>query len=91
MNFGQPNQLMVPYWAKVLKKYASSIIQAARNHPVGIGAVSERDVLIGMLPFSGFERLSQEQERIVLEATADSSYRMISVSVRWVFWCSPVR
>jgi hypothetical protein len=52
-------------------QYAASIIQAARNHPVGIGAVSERDLLIGNLSFSGFERLPQEQEMIVLEATAE--------------------
>jgi small GTP-binding protein len=56
---------------ELINQYASSIIQAARNHPVGIGAVSERNVLIGKLPFSGFERLPQEQERIVLEATAE--------------------
>lgn len=56
---------------ELINQYASSIIQAARNHPFGIGAVPERDVLIGNLSFSGFERLPQEQERIVLEATAE--------------------
>jgi small GTP-binding protein len=56
---------------ELINQYASSIIQDARNHPFGIGAVPERDVLTGNLPFSGFERLPQEQERIVLEATAE--------------------
>ena len=56
---------------ELINQYTSSIIQAARNHPFGIGAVSERDVLIGNLSFSGFERLPQEQERIVLEATVE--------------------
>jgi hypothetical protein len=56
---------------ELINQYASSIIQAARNHPFGIGAVAERDVLIGNLSFSGFERLPLEQERIVLEATAE--------------------
>ena len=56
---------------ELINQYASSIIQAARNHPFGIGAVPEHDVLTGNLPFSGFERLPQEQERIVLEATAE--------------------
>ena len=56
---------------ELINQYASSIIQAARNHRLGIGAVPERDVLTGNLSFSGFERLPQEQERIVLEATAE--------------------
>jgi small GTP-binding protein len=56
---------------ELFNQYASSIIQAARNHPFGIGAVPEHDVLIGDLPLSGFERLPLEQERIVLEATAE--------------------
>jgi small GTP-binding protein len=37
---------------ELINQYASSIIQAARNHPFGIGAVPERDVLTGNLTFS---------------------------------------
>lgn len=56
---------------ELINQYASSIIQSARNHPLGIGSVLERDVLIGNLAFSGFERLPQDQEIMVLEATAE--------------------
>ena len=54
-----------------INQYGASIIQAARNHPQGIGAVAERDVLIGNLAFAGFERLPQAEEALVLEATAE--------------------
>ena len=56
-----------------INQYASSIITAARNHPSGIGAVSERDVLVGKIPFIGFERLSTAEERIVLGACRRNS------------------
>ena len=56
---------------ELINQYASSIIQAARNNPLGIGAVPERYVLLGAIPFSGFERLPQDQEKIVLEATIE--------------------
>jgi small GTP-binding protein len=67
----RPNQTVILLKPELINQYASSIIQSARNHPQGIGAVPERDVLTGNLAFAGFERLSQEQERIVLEATAE--------------------
>nr|VFJ58265.1 MAG: WD40 repeat [Candidatus Kentron sp. FW] len=54
-----------------INQYGASIIQAARNHEKAIGAVTERDVLIGNLVFTGFERLAGNEERIVLEATAE--------------------
>nr|VFJ65803.1 MAG: WD domain-containing protein, G-beta repeat-containing protein [Candidatus Kentron sp. FW] len=54
-----------------INQYGASIIQAARNHEKAIGAVTERDVLIGNLDFTGFERLPGDEERIVLEATAE--------------------
>ena len=46
-----------------INQYGASIIQAARNHPQGIGAVAERDVLVGNLAFAGFERLPQPKRR----------------------------
>ncbi|HEX3044472.1 MAG TPA: metallophosphoesterase [Bacillota bacterium] len=67
----QSNITMILLKPEQINQYAASIIQAARNHPLAIGAVSERDVLIGNLSFSGFERLPREQERIVLEATVE--------------------
>ena len=54
-----------------INQYGASIVQAARNHPLGIGAVPERDVLTGELAFAGFERLPQAEEALVLEATAE--------------------
>lgn len=54
-----------------VNQYGASIIQAARNHPLGIGAIAERDVLLGNLTFTGFERLPQSEEALVLEATAE--------------------
>ncbi|MCP4349845.1 MAG: TIR domain-containing protein [Desulfobacterales bacterium] len=56
---------------KLINQYASSIIQAARNDPSGIGVVAERYVLIGNISFSGFERLPQDQEKVVLEAITE--------------------
>jgi GTPase SAR1 family protein len=54
-----------------INQYGASVIQAARNHPQGIGAVAERDVLLGNLAFAGFERLPHAEEALVLEATAE--------------------
>lgn len=54
-----------------INQYGASIIQAARNHPQGIGAVVERDVLTGNITFTGFERLPQSEETLVLEGTVE--------------------
>jgi GTPase SAR1 family protein/predicted phosphodiesterase len=56
---------------ELINQYGASIIQAARNHPQGIGAVLERDVLTGTLAFAGFSRLPQAEEALVLDATAE--------------------
>ncbi len=67
----RPRVTLVLLKPQRVNQYGSSIIQAARNHKLGIGAVPERDVLTGALPFSGFERLSQADEVLVLEATTE--------------------
>jgi small GTP-binding protein len=67
----RPAVTLVLLKPELLNQYGSSIIQASRNHPLGIGAVSERDVLIGNLAFAGFDRLLQAEEAPVLEATAE--------------------
>jgi hypothetical protein len=54
-----------------INQYGASIIQAARNHALGIGAVPERDVLTGGIALAGFERLPQAEETLVLEGTAE--------------------
>ena len=56
---------------ELVNQYGASIIQAARNHRLGIGAVTERDVLIGNLTLTGFQRLEPAEETLVLEATAE--------------------
>jgi predicted MPP superfamily phosphohydrolase len=56
---------------ELINQYGSSIIQAARNHPQGAGAVPERDVLVGDLAFMGFQRLPETEERLLLEATVE--------------------
>lgn len=56
---------------ELINQYAAAIIQAARKHPRGIGAVPERDVLLGVIPMSGFERLPAAEEKLVLEATVE--------------------
>jgi small GTP-binding protein len=56
---------------ELINKYGSSIIQAARNHPNDIGAITERSILTGGVKFVGFERLSPVDEAFVLEATME--------------------
>ncbi len=56
---------------ELVNQYGASVIQAARNHPLGIGCVPERNVLVANIPFSGFKRLPRAEEAIVIEATAE--------------------
>jgi len=67
----RPDVAFVLTRPECINQYTSSIVQAARRHPQGIGAVAENDVVIGNIPFSGFERLLPWQETIVLHATIE--------------------
>jgi GTPase SAR1 family protein/predicted phosphodiesterase/RNase P subunit RPR2 len=67
----RPGMTCVLLKPELIDQYFASIIQAARNHPQGIGAVLERDVLTGNLVFSGFHRLAQAEESLVLEAMVE--------------------
>lgn len=67
----RPGAVWVLLKPERINQYGASIIQAARNHQLEIGAVSERDVLTGNLPFTGFDRLPQGEETLVLEGTAE--------------------
>jgi WD40 repeat protein/GTPase SAR1 family protein/predicted MPP superfamily phosphohydrolase len=67
----RPGESWVLLKPERLNQYGASMIQAARNHPQGIGAVSERDALTGNLTFSGFERLPQMEEMLVLDGTVE--------------------
>jgi GTPase SAR1 family protein len=67
----RPEMALVLLKPELINQYGSSIIQAARGHALGIGAVPERDVLVGSLAFSGFDRLPRGEEALVLEATVE--------------------
>ncbi|MBS0498601.1 MAG: metallophosphoesterase [Proteobacteria bacterium] len=67
----KPGEVWVLLKPERINQYGASIIQAARNHPQGIGAVPERDVLTGTITFTGFDRLPHGDEPLVLEATAE--------------------
>ncbi|HWE93080.1 MAG TPA: TIR domain-containing protein [Tepidisphaeraceae bacterium] len=53
---------------EIMNNYAAAVIQAARNHTDEIGCVSEKDVLEGMIPLSGVERLRRADEQLLLRA-----------------------
>jgi GTPase SAR1 family protein len=67
----RPGVSLVLLKPELVNQYGSSIIQAARHHPLCIGAVAERDVLFGNLAFSGFQRLPHPEEALVLQATVE--------------------
>jgi WD40 repeat protein len=66
----RPEVSLVLLKPELINQYGSSIIQAARNHPLGIGSVAERDVLFGNLAFP-FPRLDHAEEALVLQATVE--------------------
>jgi len=66
-----PKLTLVLLRPELINQYASSIIHAARKHPLGIGSVPEREVVCAELPFIGFERLEAGEEKIVLESTVE--------------------
>jgi GTPase SAR1 family protein/predicted MPP superfamily phosphohydrolase len=66
-----PKLALVLLRPELINQYASSIIQAARNHPRGVGAIAERDIVTANLPFIGFERLGPLEEKTVLESTVE--------------------
>ncbi|MEW6493602.1 MAG: metallophosphoesterase, partial [Cyanobacteriota bacterium] len=69
-----PDIALILLRPELINKYASSILQAARNHPEGIGAIPEREVVCANLSFDGFEpgeRLPPSEEKLVLESTVE--------------------
>ena len=67
-----PNLSLVLLKPELINKYASSIIQAARQK--GVGAILERDVVCANLSFCGFdkkERLPATEEKLILESTVE--------------------
>lgn len=69
-------ELVPSVWIVLLKpelinQYASAIIQAARSHERGIGAMSERDTITANFQIAGFRRLTPIDEKNVLESTVE--------------------
>jgi predicted MPP superfamily phosphohydrolase len=66
-----PKLALILLRPELINQYASSIIQAARNHPRGIGAISEVSVLRADFPMIGVQRLGAREEQLVLESTVE--------------------
>lgn len=66
-----PNLSLVLLRPDLINQYGSSIIQAARHHPQGLGTIPERDVITANLPFSHIERLEPTEEKLILESTVE--------------------
>lgn len=61
---------------ELLDAYASSIVEAAREEPDGLGCISEVDVLNGRFPMSEEERIQdEEKEKLLLFATIEDLLR----------------
>lgn len=61
---------------ELLDAYASSIINAAKDEPDGLGSIAEEDVLTGRFRMSKDERIqNKEQERLLLIATVEEMFR----------------
>lgn len=60
---------LILLWPELINQYASALVILSRSDPDGLGTINERDALMGNLPFTGFKRLEQTEERIVLEST----------------------
>lgn len=69
-----PKTVTVLLRPELINKYASSVIQAARRHPDGIGSIEEREVVCANLPFyefSEYDNLSAWDEKQILESTVE--------------------
>src|SRR5262249_34909219 len=57
---------------ELLNDYASAVVLGARNHPMGLGSLSERDVLDARIDLSAVNRIKDGQaERSLLHAVVE--------------------
>lgn len=56
---------------ELINQYASSILQAARSHPGGTGAIPEIQVMNANLPSIGFSKLDTHVEKIIIASTVE--------------------
>lgn len=66
-----PSVSLILLRPEMLNQYASSILLAARNHPRGVGAIAERDIVCAQFPMPGVDRLVALEEKTVLESTVE--------------------
>jgi small GTP-binding protein len=67
LSFGD-HVLMKP---ELLNSYAGAVVRAARNHPLGLGCVAERDILDGHVEFEDLQRITRSLERKLLYAVVE--------------------
>jgi len=57
---------------EVLSRYAAAVVRTVRQHPQELGCIREDEMLAGALDYQDFERLSREDEAVVLRALLET-------------------
>lgn len=56
----------------VLSRYAAAVVRKVRQHPQELGCIREDELLAGKLDYQDFQRLSREDEGVVLRALLET-------------------
>ena len=57
---------------EVLSRYAAAVVRKVRKHPQELGCMRDEELLAGDLDYQDFQRLSPEDEAVVLRALLES-------------------
>ncbi len=57
---------------EVLSRYAAAVVRKVRKHPQEMGCIREDEMLDGKLDYQDFERLSSDDEAVVLRTLLDT-------------------
>lgn len=57
---------------EVLSRYAAAVVRKVRKHPQEMGCIREDELLAGDLDYQDFERLSREDEAVVLRTLLET-------------------
>ena len=57
---------------EVLSRYAAAVVRKVRKHPQELGCIREDEVLAGDLDYQDFQRLSHEDETVVLRTLLET-------------------
>jgi integrase/GTPase SAR1 family protein len=57
---------------EVLSRYAAALVRQVRQHPQELGCISEEDLLAGKLDYQDFDRLSRDDEIVVLRTLCET-------------------